>query len=153
MKSSSQLQHQQQQSLSLRSRVVPGLSKRCDFTLQPRVSALLIVDIQSYLEADGDDDSAKNSTVEDEAERRYFRDVSHPRTVRNVGKLLQAFRSGMFFPHFIDRLTQTSSQYHPHFTVTLTNLTCVAFDPISFFLNQSKKHGIGIRILPRPAAK
>lgn len=65
----------------LRSSVEAGLSQRSDFPIHPRLSALLIIDIQAYLS--------------NQEERVYYCDESHPRSVKNIQKLAQAFRNGM----------------------------------------------------------
>lgn len=64
---------------SLPDRIQPGVSRRSDFALVPRVTALLIIDIQAYL--------APSSHHGD-----YFAKEAHPQAINNIQKLAQAFR-------------------------------------------------------------
>lgn len=68
----------------LRDVVLPGISSRSEFRLQSKKSALLVIDIQTYLSAPDDEQKA--------AEKAFFYQESLPRAVRNINKLAQAFR-------------------------------------------------------------
>lgn len=72
---------------SLRDRVVPGISTRADFVLQPQRSALLIIDIQRHL---SENHSSNNEN--DDEDKLYYSEESFPQTISNVQKLAQAFR-------------------------------------------------------------
>jgi ureidoacrylate peracid hydrolase len=65
--------------MRLRDKLEAGVSKREDFLLVPRLSALLIIDVQKYI-------SQPNHS------EPYFSNESLPRGLNNIGKLSQAFR-------------------------------------------------------------
>lgn len=71
--------------MKLRDAVKAGISNRDDFKLHPQLSALLIIDIQSYL-----------SKPDDDEEIAYYGKESLPRTVKNIQKLIHAFRMGTY---------------------------------------------------------
>jgi ureidoacrylate peracid hydrolase len=68
--------------MSLAEFVIPGKSSRDEFPLITSRAALLVIDVQEYL-----------SEPANETERNsYFFQEALPRTVKNIGKLLSAFR-------------------------------------------------------------
>jgi ureidoacrylate peracid hydrolase len=70
--------------MSIRARVKPAISQRIDFPLQGKKVALLVIDIQNYLSTpDGPEDAKENV---------YLYEESLPRAVRNIQKLVKAFR-------------------------------------------------------------
>ena len=71
---------------SLQSRVRPGISRRDEFPLEPSKAALLIVDVQRYL--------TTPPAVLEEAHNQYFWKEAVPRMIRNLQRLVQAFRGG-----------------------------------------------------------
>jgi len=85
---------------TLRDRVVAGVSRRTDFTLEPQRCALLIIDIQTYLSnptssKDNRDTDSEDDLIPHEHKRdryAYYKEESLPNTVQNIQKLAQAFR-------------------------------------------------------------
>lgn len=62
--------------------IAPGISQRTDFALQHSVTALLVIDVQSYLSphaAEGNDNN-------------YFTQESFPRAIGNIDQLVRQFR-------------------------------------------------------------
>lgn len=70
--------------MSLSSRVIPGVSKRTDFSLVGDKCALLVVDIQKYLSVP--------SSPEEAAEKAYFFNEACPSAIDKISKLAEAFR-------------------------------------------------------------
>lgn len=68
--------------MSLARNVVPGVSRRSDYTLVGDKSALLIVDIQKYL----------SQPRKDAPPNPYFYHQASPKAIENIIKLAQAFR-------------------------------------------------------------
>lgn len=80
--------HNQTSMRRLRDSVRPGISQRDDFILHPERSALLVVDIQTYLS----DPHAVHGNNAGTRDTSYFLNESLPQVISNIDKLAQAFR-------------------------------------------------------------
>ena len=106
----------------LRNQVRAGISKREDFLLQPSKTALLIIDVQTYLTSPLPPDLLGDS---------YFWKDAVPRMVRNLVKLVETFREA--------RDNETG-------TTTTTTTTTTGCEIIFTFLQAATKDGRDISL-------
>ena len=68
--------------------VIPGVSKRTEFRLELTKTALVVVDVQDYLSSV----ESENLATNDDDKNHYLYNISLPRAIENISRLLDALR-------------------------------------------------------------